>query len=619
MTFILCLKKNKGTEPSFSRNDSAYRISGSLTSYRLAVSATSEYVTPVSGTLVSAMAEINTTINRVNQIYERDLGVHFNLISNNNLIIEVTPADFGFSNNNGFALLNQNQTKIDSAIGNSNYDIGHVFSTGGGGVAQLGSVCGSGKAKGVTGLSNPTGDGFYIDYVAHEIGHQLGGNHTFNASTGSCSGGNRNASTAFEPGSGSSIMGYAGICGAENIATASDVTFHAGSIAEMNSFLAGSGATCATYSVITQANSDPSNVNAGIDRVIPVGTPFRLTASAEDAGDILSYQWNQMNAGTAATNIATIGTDQGTNPLFRSQVPQTTSIRELPALSSQVNATSTVSETLPTTARILNFRVTVRDGRTGRSTDDVTVTVDSGSGHFAITSYAAVKTFAATAGAMVTWNEANTNNLPVNCSNVDIKLYTFSNDKSTYGITDLFLSTPNDGTKSVNIPNKANAQARFSVSCSDNIFYDLSDVDLNITGTGTFVDTDFFTSPAATGFNLPSITNFVASSETIAEGGSVNLTATFANRTASIDNGVGTVTSNVAKSVSPTSTTTYTLTVRHLDHTAVTAAVTVTVTAASKPSSGGGGGGSIEWLILKFLFGMLLVIFFLAAARQTKH
>jgi len=104
VTFILCLKKNKGTEPSFSRNDSAYRISGSLTSYRLAVSATSEYVTPVSGTLVSAMAEINTTINRVNQIYERDLGVHFNLISNNNLIIEVTPADFGFSNNNGFAL-----------------------------------------------------------------------------------------------------------------------------------------------------------------------------------------------------------------------------------------------------------------------------------------------------------------------------------------------------------------------------------------------------------------------------------------------------------------------------------------------------------------------------------
>ena len=609
-------EKNNGAELSFSRNDSTYRVSGSLTSYRLAVSATSEYVTAVGGTLISTMAEINTAINRVNQIYERDLGVHFNLIANNSLIIEVTPADFGFSNNNGSALLNQNQTKIDSAIGSSNYDIGHVFSTGGGGVAQLGSVCGSSKAGGVTGLPNPTGDGFYIDYVAHEIGHQFGGNHTFNASTNNCSSGNLNASTAFEPGSGSTIMGYAGICGAENIAAASDSTFHAGSIAEINSFVAATGATCATYSIITPANSDPSSVNAGIDRVIPVRTPFRLTASAVDEGDILSYQWDQMNAGTAVTNAATVGTDQGTNPLFKSQSPKTTSIRELPTLSSQINATSTISETLPTTARTLNFRVTVRDSRTGQGTDDIAVTVDSGSGPFAITSHTAVETFAATAGATVTWNSANTNNSPVNCSNVDIKLYTFSNDKSTYGISDLLLSTPNDGTESVTIPNKANAQSRFSVSCSDNIFYDLSDADLNITGTGTFVDTGFFTSPAATGFNIPSITNFVTSSKTITIGSSVNLTATFANGTASIDNGVGTVTSNAAKSVSPSSTTTYTLTVTHLDSTAVSAAVTVTVTSA--PASTSGGGGAFGTLLLKFLFGILLMVFISVTARQPK-
>ena len=487
-----------------SRRIPAQRLSGSLTSYRIAVSATSEYVTAVGGTLEAAMSEINTAINRVNQIYESDLGVHLNLVASNSSIIEVSPADFDLSNDDGSALLSENQTLVDTNIGSTHYDIGHVFSTGGGGVAGLGVVCNDAvKAEGVTGLTNPTGDAFYVDYVAHEIGHQFGGTHTFNGSTGPCKFSREEIElTAVEPGSGSSIMAYAGICGVENIATNSDPTFHAKSIAQMGAFIAGAGAACATYGVITPTNSDPSSVNAGVDKFIPIDTPFRLTAGAVDVGDTLSYQWDQMDAGTVATDSTTLGTDQGNNPLFRSYAPSNISTRDFPALVNQLNATTTLGETLPTMARDLNFRVTVRDGRTGQGTDDVAVTVDAASGPFALTSHTAEATFAATAGATVTWDPANTRSALVSCENVDIKLYTFSADESTYGITDLLLSTTNDGTATVSIPDKANAQARFWVGCSDNIFYDLSDAKLNITGTGLFSTTDFATDPAKSTTNV---------------------------------------------------------------------------------------------------------------------
>lgn len=483
------LPNNRTVPQNFSSNKTVSRIPGSLTTYRIAVSATPEYVTAVGGTLNTAMAEINTAINRVNQIYERDLGIRLFLVTNNDRIVDVAPADAGFTNNSGVALLSQNQAWIDAQIGSANYDIGHVFSTGGGGVARLQSVCStSNKAKGVTGLPNPTGEPFYIDFVAHEIGHQFGGNHTYNGTVGSC-GGQRNPSTAFEPGSGTTIMGYAGICGTENIETASDATFHAGSINEINTFVTTlGGASCDTPLVITPVNTDPTGVNAGINRVIPKSTPFQLIGTGVDTGDTLSYQWDQMDTG-ASTDALTLGTDLATNTLFRSYVPQPTGVRDFPVLSSQIANINGKGETLPTTARTLNFRLIVRDGKSGMTTSDVLLTVDGNSGPFTITSQNTASTFPATSNPTVTWNVANTNVGPISCSSVDIDLLTFSTDSSTYGITPLIAGTPNDGTEAVIIPDRSGSKARFRVSCSSNIFYDISDADSNITGTLMFPTT----------------------------------------------------------------------------------------------------------------------------------
>ena len=473
----------------------AQRMPGMLLEYRLAVSATEEYVAAVfdhsnsASAVDQAQAAIFTAINRVNQIYERDLGIRLVLVSNNQQLVE-SGSNVSFSNYDPLKMFKENADWINAEIGIGHYDIGHVFGTSGGGLARVGSVCDntSGnsstyKAHGVTGLHNPVGDLFYIDYVAHEIGHQFGAEHSFNGSTSSCGGSNRVATSAFEPGSGSTIMGYAGLCGVEDLQMNSDDTFHAGSIAQIDAFTDSAGLlACATQS--PTFNTDPEIMSGTPDRVIPANTPFELDNGLVSDSGPLSYQWDQMNSGSA-TDANSFGTDLENNPLFRSYPPRADSRRNFPALGTQINGEFDDAEVLPCSARNLDFRLTVRDLEGGQATDDVRLSVDANSGPFRVTSFTSSQTIDAGSPLVIEWNIANTDQAPVNCQNVDIDVLTFNDaNYSRYSVHSLTITTPNDGRQEISfpLPGLSHPRARFRVKCSNNIFYDLSDADLFIQG-----------------------------------------------------------------------------------------------------------------------------------------
>ncbi len=454
-----------------------YSIGESLRTYRLAMAATGEYTAFHGGTVSGAMAAIVTSMNRVNGIYERDLSVRMQLIANNDLIVYTNASSDPYTNNSGSTMLGQNQTNLTNVIGAANYDIGHVFSTGGGGIASLRSVCStSNKARGVTGSGSPVGDAFDIDYVAHEIGHQFGGNHTFNGTTSSCGSSNRSSGAAYEPGSGSTIMAYAGICGAENLQPNSDFDFHVKSLEEISAFITtGGGASCGTT---TSTGNTPPVANAGSDYTIPANTPFELTANATDAEDnTLTYDWEQYDLGAAAPP----NTDNGTRPIFRSFNSTVSNVRTLPKLSDILNNTSTIGESLPTTSRTLTFRLTVRDnhpGAGGYGLDTAVLTVNNSAGPFLVTAPNTAIAWTGAANESVTWNVANTTAAPINCANVDILL---STDGGT-SFNALVSNTANDGSETVVSPNINATAARIKVRCADNIFFDISNANFTING-----------------------------------------------------------------------------------------------------------------------------------------
>jgi hypothetical protein len=488
----------------------ALRTPGSLRVYRLAVAATAEYTDAVKGRgsvtdaekKADAMAEIGIAINRVNQIYQRDLGIKLELVGSNDKIIYTDASSDPYTNNDGNTMLGENQLNLDQVIGKANYDIGHVFSTGGGGIAEVGSVCDSDsyvdsstntsyegrKAGGVTGLSNPVGENFYIDYVAHEIGHQFSGEHTFNGTEGSCNG-NRWQATAFEPGSGSTIMSYGGICGSENITRNAIATFHAGTIDLVDDFTAAGnfGASCGRTVAI--GNRFEPTVNAGADYTIPAQTPFVLTASAVDNdGDPITYSWDQMDAGTATTSIS-FGKDLGNNSLFRSYLPRTENQRHFPALGTTLQNLYDDSEVMACSSRALNFRVTVLDGNSGIGRDDVRISVTDEAGPFVITSHASAQSLSP-GFTTLSWNVANTDTAPVNCQLVDISLLAFNAARTTYTEMPLLTASANDGSEQITIPNVSSSFSRLKIQCSENIFYDISDADLIITGSQSIDTSD---------------------------------------------------------------------------------------------------------------------------------
>lgn len=471
---------------------------GTLHTYRLAMAATGEYTAFHGGTVNLALAAITTTMNRVNAVYQRDLSVRMNLIANNSLIVYTNGATDPYSNNDGFAMLGENQTNLTAVIGSANFDVGHVFSTGGGGVAALNSPCNAGaKAQGVTGLGFPIGDPFDIDYVAHEIGHQFGGRHTFNNNDqGSCAG-NRASTAAYEPGSGATIQAYAGICGTQDIQRNSDDYFHIRSLEEMTTFI-----NTNTCDVETANGNTAPVVTAAPACTIPVNTPFELTGSATDAnGDALTYSWEEYDLGAAATAVPN-SDNTGVRPIFRSYKPTTSgSTRTFPSLPfitananvppstfTGTNAVGTVcgggncmtGELLPTISRTMNFQLVARDNRAGGGgirSAQTTVTVDAGSGPFAVSSQNTAVTYPGGTTQTVTWNAANTTAAPVSCANVNI-LYSTNGGISFGGV--LASNTPNDGTESVTIPNVATTSGRIKIQCSTSCFFDINNANITV-------------------------------------------------------------------------------------------------------------------------------------------
>ncbi len=442
-------------------------------SYRLVVATTGEY-SNYFGAMSNAdesivYSEVMTAVNRVNDVYEADIAVRMILVEETVDIFFYNGNTDPYTNGNGSAMLGQNIATCNDIIGSANYDIGHVFSTGGGGVAYLGVPCGSNKAGGVTGQNNPVNDPFYIDYVAHEIGHQFGANHTQN---NSC---NRNNPTAMEPGSASTIMGYAGICN-PNVQPNSDAYFHGISVQEMNNYITnGNGNSCDVPLSFT--NNAPSVLPQG-NYTIPISTPFMLTADAIDTdGDPLFYCWEQWDPEAApmppqSTNTA--------GPMFRTFFPEPSPTRYFPRLLDLVSNTDFDWEELPSVSRDMEFRVTIRDDVNGvgcTTEDNLIVTTNASAGPFVVTSPGSSVTWMELENVTIEWNVANTDQGPVSCSSVDILL---SRDGGfTYPDT-LALGVSNDGMHQVTVPEGVTNQGRIMVRCSDNIFFDISDDNITI-------------------------------------------------------------------------------------------------------------------------------------------
>ncbi|MBI1763803.1 MAG: DUF11 domain-containing protein [Acidobacteria bacterium] len=535
------------------RINAAEVVSGdTLHIYRLALAATGQYtnVFRQSGDTDAqarnrVFAMMMRTMTRVNGIFEHEISVSLTLTRNDAIIFTDPLTDPYPDRRDGNGNLvndtdtnapsdpddltvmgRQNQTTLDRVIRSENYDIGHVFGTGSGGNAgDIGTVCGAVKGAAFTARRDPTGDPFDVDFVAHEMGHQFGANHTWNAAgsaatTGSCSVGGRAGAdrpargrAAYEPGSGSTIMSYAGICNSADLQPHSDDYFHTRSLEQIIDFI---GTTC-THTIMRSGNHPPT-VNAGLDKTIPQQTPFTLTVAEyrdPDTGgsDVVvtpSFCWEQYSLGAASPP----DDDDGARPIFRSRPPVNSLSRTFPDPQYILNdpegndfnvppvrnaAGFLVGESLPTRARSgdnARFRVTARDNQGGIATDEMRVNITTTSGPFVVTEPNTPAFWPVGSTQTVTWGVANTNNAPVNCRNVNILLSTDGGQTFPFVLAE---NTPNDGSQAITVPNRLTTQARIKVEAVGNIFFDISNNNFEIVGADLTLTKAGMPDPVVTG------------------------------------------------------------------------------------------------------------------------
>ena len=479
------LQLNKGAGNAHRGTNSLLCAGTELRKYRLALACTGEYAIAATGnstpTTNEILSAVTTSINRVDGIYETELGIRMVLIAGEDSLLFGDPNTDPFDgNDDADILIDESQQKITSIIGSENFDIGHTFSTGGGGLADLGCVCDPMlKASGITGSRNPVGDPYDVDYVAHEIGHQFGGNHTFAAATGAC-GGNGNQETRVEPGSGITIMAYAGICNENDIAPHSIPYFHTINFDEMMKFSNTDGGNSCAATTST-GNHPPSVTIPAAVYTIPFFTPFTLTGSATDPdNDSLTYSWEESDNGTQGD------WNSGTKPFFRSYAPVTSPSRTFPSESIVLQGTAfyqtTIGEYLPSDNQTLNFRLIARDNKMGGGgvCYAAATVVLANAGPFIITAPNTTGiTWIGSHTEEVKWDPDQTASAPINCQTVNI-LISLDSGKT---FTTLVANTPNDGAENIIVPTlpATKTHCRIKVESVGNIFFDINDEDFTIT------------------------------------------------------------------------------------------------------------------------------------------
>ncbi|MFI1744569.1 zinc-dependent metalloprotease [Thalassobellus sediminis] len=454
--------------------------------YRIAISVTGEYASFHGGTLASINAAIASTLTNVNAVFENDFNVSLQLISTNDVVIYL---DSGTDPYSGFSNYGSElQSTLDTQILEANYDVGHLLSAIGfdGNSGCIGCVCVDGiKGSGYTSDTSPDGFNFDIDLVAHEIGHQFGANHTWTHD------GNEGEDVQMEPGSGSTIMGYAGITGSTNVQSHSDAYFHAISIEQVTTYI--KSTSCA--SIVNTGNTTPT-ANAGSDLLLPIGTAFKLNGSGSDSdGDVITFCWEQINEDNAATIYPNSNSSNSNSVLFRSYSPTTSSTRYFPNLTDlKFGINSTQWEKIPNTDRTADFRLTVRDNKVGGANnahDDTQVTFDTSYGPFEITSQnTSGILWTSGTNETITWNVNNTNAL-TGASNVNILLST--DGGVTYNT--IVNNIPNNGSYSLTVPNIPAPYCRLMIEPTNNNFFAINSEDFAI---------DYIVNTTCTQYNSPS-------------------------------------------------------------------------------------------------------------------
>lgn len=445
-----------------------------LIKYRMAISPTAEWSNyyidlydaqelGIDNKKAIVTSELNIAVSALNEITGRDLSIVFELIPDNHKLIVFDTNLDGFTAGNKGTQLGENMTKLNNTVGFNSFDIGHVVDLGGGGVAYLNALCTSLKGGGQTGGVNGTTFHFVL---AHEVGHQLGAPHTFNANVGV-------TTNRVETGAGVTIMAY-GPRNTENL------YYHAKSIKEITSLI--NSRTCGT-SVEGFSNSVPFYVNAPttLNYTVPTGTPLILGDDFEisdtEEGNQILFNWDQMDGEKTVSppiNTSTVG------PAFVSKFPSTNQVRYLPNIETVLSgSTQNELEVIPRLSRNMNFTLTARDNKTGGGAvmqEDFGINfIRSEFGPFRVLSQ-------------------NTNGLSVNQNEeieirwnhqaspdtdfVDIDISYDGGNTFTYNLSK---NSPNDGSEKLIVPDfNKSSNARIRVKASDNIFYSINAADFTI-------------------------------------------------------------------------------------------------------------------------------------------